>query len=62
MNPLQKLIQDEMHSQNIKRSELCKRMGYRNVSKCLRNVDEMMETLENREWMPTVTSKSVENP
>jgi hypothetical protein len=62
MNPLQNLIADELDAQNLKRSELCERMGYQNVSKCLRKLDTMMETLENREWLLPLIQKALKIP
>ncbi len=62
MNPLQTLIADELDTQNIKRSELCKRMGYSNISKCIRKFDAMLETLENREWLLPLLQDALKIP
>ena len=51
MNPLQKFILAAMDAQHVNRSELVKKMGYTNISKGLRKLDEMLETLEGREWI-----------
>ena len=51
MNPLQKFILAAMDAQHVNRSELVKKMGYTNISKGLRKLDEMMETLEGSEWI-----------
>ena len=62
MNPLQTLIADEMDAQHVKRSELVKRMGYSNISKGLRKLDAMLETLENREWLLLLLQKALKIP
>ena len=62
MNPLQNLVADELVAQKIKRSELCKRMGYSNISKCLRKLDAMLETLEHREWLLPLLQDALKIP
>ena len=62
MNPLQKYILSEMDAQHVKRSKLVKRMGYSNISKGLRKLDEMLETLEGREWLLPLLQDALKIP
>ena len=49
MNVLQRVVQDEMNALGLKRSELIQRMGYKNISKGLRRLDALLDTLEGSE-------------
>lgn len=45
-NPLQRLINQHIQAGNISKSDLVQKIGYRNVTKGLRRLDEFAESLE----------------
>ena len=59
MNPLQRFVQIELKSQEMKSSELVKRVGYRNLNKGLRRLDGFMMSLDDQERMLPLLSKAL---
>lgn len=59
MNPLQRLVQNELSSQGIKRSKLVKLMGYRNINGGLRRLDDLLATLDEHERLLPLLNKAL---
>ncbi len=59
MNPLQRLVENELASQGIKRSELVKLMGYRNINGGLRRLDDLLATLDEHERLLPLLNKAL---
>ncbi|MEN8214744.1 MAG: hypothetical protein ABFR19_10320 [Pseudomonadota bacterium] len=62
MNPLQKLTQDEMHARGVKRSELVRRMGFRNLNKGLRRLDGLLQYLQASDRLLPLLQRALSIP